>query len=874
MYWLRLIYSRLCGLLRKNRIEQEMDDEMRFHLLMRTRDNIECGMRPDEAEREARRRFGNVGRIKDLARDIKGGGFMETLLQDLRYGARMLMKQMGFTLIAVITLALGIGANTAVFSLVNVFMLRLLPVKDPEQLVFVKAVSPQGRTTGSFSYGAFEQFRDLSHSFSGVFAYDATRFSATVKGQPEMIWGDFVSGSYFDVLGVSALHGRAFTAADDLLGKEPVAVISHGYWERRFGSDPAAVGQTIYVGKLPLTVIGVTPPGFLGRKVAGAPPELVLPMFLHEQLALRDHNTFEVMARLKPGVSLDRARAELDVIYHQVLRQEAGAQLSAQAEQELRARRIELRSGLQGETEFGSNDRLRVRIVLVIVGLVLLIACVNVANLLLARAAGRQREVAVRLSLGASRGRLVRQLLTESVLLALLAGALGLMSAHWLVGVFLKVLPFEGGDATAFNVDLRTLAFTGIVSLLVGVLFGLVPALTATRIDLNQILKGAEGRTASRRARQRLAKSLVIAQVALSLALLLGAGLLIRSLRQVYAVDIGFDRDKVLYLWVYPTLLSYDHEREMRLYSALLERFSAQPGVASASISRYELRAAVNLVGPGFFETLGLGLAQGREFSAADTATAPKVAVINEVTAQKYFPNENPIGQQLPEELRQQARLGRDVEIVGVARSFKRHLRQDRPGDGLFIPYTQAPPERLGQIVFYVRATGDPVSLIPALRQQAQSVEPDLALLNPQTITAGLERSVSDERALATLLSFFSALALALAGIGLYGTMSYAVSRRTKELGIRMALGARPRDALWLVLREALWQVALGVVIGVPLALAGARLIASLLFGVRATDPMTISISALVMLAVALLASYIPARRATKVDPLVALRYD
>jgi ABC-type antimicrobial peptide transport system permease subunit len=864
----------LRALLRRSRAECELDEELRYHIERQTEQNIRLGMSPEEAHDAARKAFGGVEQAKERSRDARGVRWLEDLLQDLRYGARMLMKSPGFTFIAALTLALGIGANTAVFSLVDAFMLRLLPVKDPEQLVFVKAISPQGRMTGGFSYGIFEQFRDRSRSFSGIFAYDMTRFSATARGQPEMISGDFVSGGYFDVLGVSALRGRTFTAADDQPGKEPVAVISCGYWERRFGSDPEAVGQTIYVGKLPVTVIGVTPPEFFGRQVAGAPPEIVLPMFLHEQLALRDHNTFAVMARLKPGVSIEQARAELDVIYHQVLRQEAGAQPHARAEQELRARRIELRSGLRGELEFGSNDRLRVRIVLAIVGLVLLIACVNVANLLLARASVRQKEIAVRLSLGAGRWRLVRQLLTESVLLALLAGALGLLLAHWLVDIFFKVLPFYGGDTTAFNIDLRILAFTGVVSLLVGVLFGLIPALLATRIDLNQMLKGAEGRTASRRARQRLAKSLVIAQVALSLALLLGAGLLIRSLRQVYAVDVGFDRDKVLHMWVYPTLLGYDYEREMRLYSALLERFRAQPGVASASLSRYNLPKDGNFVGPGFFETLGLGMARGREFSAADTATSPKVAIINEVTAQRYFPNANPVGQPLPEELRRQGRLGRDVQIVGVARSFKRYLRQERPGDGIFIPYTQAPPESLGQIVFYVRATGDPVSLIPALRQQARAVEPDLVLLNPQTITAILEYDESDERALAALLSFFGALALALAGIGLYGTMSYAVSRRTTELGIRMALGAQKRDVLWLVLREALWQVALGVVIGVPLALAGTRLIASLLFGVRADDPMTISVSSFAMLAVALLAGYIPARRATKLDPLVALRDD
>ncbi|HEV2666590.1 MAG TPA: ABC transporter permease, partial [Blastocatellia bacterium] len=624
---------RLRAILRRSQMERELDEELRCHIRRQTEQNVRLGMSLEDARYAAQKAFGGVEQAKERSRDARGVRWIEDLWQDLRYGARLLMKKPGFTLIAGLTLALGIGANTAVFSLVDAFMLRLLPVKDPERLVFVKAVSSQGRTRGSFPYGAFEQFRDLSHSFSGIFAYDATRFSATVKGQPEMIWGDFVSGSYFDVLGVSALYGRAFTAVDDQLGKEPVAVVSHGYWERRFGNDPAAVGQTIYVGKIPVTVIGVTPPGFFGRQVAGAAPELVLPMFLHDQLALRDHNTFEVMARLKPGVSAEQARAELDVIYQRVLRQEAGGRLSAQAEQELRARRIQLNSGLRGESEYGSNDSLRVRTVLAIVGLVLLIACVNVANLLLARASGRQKEIAVRLSLGASRGRLVRQLLTESVLLALLAGALGLLLAHSLVGIFLKVLPFEAGGATALHVDLRILAFTGIVSLLVGVLFGLVPALMATRVDLNQMLKGAEGRTASRRARQRLGKSLVIAQVALSLALLLGAGLLIRSLRQVYAVDIGFDRDKLLYMWVYPTLLGYDYEREMRLYSALLERFRAQPGVASASVSRGELRGGFFIIGPRFFETIGLGLIQGREFYESDTAATPKVVIINEVMA-------------------------------------------------------------------------------------------------------------------------------------------------------------------------------------------------------------------------------------------------
>jgi predicted permease len=795
---------------------------------------------------------------------------MQTLWQDLRYGLRMLAKRPGFTLIVALTLALGIGANTAVFSLIDAFLLKLLPVRDPQQLVFVRATNPRGGITDSFPYPIFEQFRDQSRSFSGIFAYDHTRVSVTVEGQPEMVWGDFVSGSYFDVLGVSAILGRTFTADDDQAGKQPAAVISSGYWGRRFGRDPAVIGKTIYLAKIPFTVIGVTSPAFYGLNVAGRSADVVLPMFMQSRLALGDHDTFGIMARLKPGAGPEQARADLDVIYQQALTQMASSGNTPQAQQEIRAQKIQLKPGIRGESTPGFDSELR--ILLAVVSVVLLIACLNIANLLLARAVGRQREIAVRLSLGAGRGRVIRQLLTESILLAALGGVIGLLVAQWLVSGLLAVFS-SGNDPIPFDLglDMRILAFTGAVSLLTGILFGLAPALAATRVDLIPMLKGAEGE--SRPLRRRLTKSLVIAQVALSLALLIGAGLLIRSLQQLYRVDTGYERDKLLTMWVYPALIGYDRAKELRLYREAVENLSAIPDVQSASLARRALGIGkgLNSVGPRFFETTGIGLLQGREFSTADTETAPRVAIISESVAQRFLPNVNPIGQPIPDELAEFADLGRDVQIVGVVRDTRR-LWSAKGDPAIYIPYTQASSQQLGQMKFFVRTAGKPMNIVSAVRQQIQSIEKDLPLVGVATQDEEVKGQAGEERSMAMLIGFFGALALVLSSIGLYGTMSYAVSRRTRELGIRLALGAQRKDLLRMVLSEALQQVVIGVAIGIPVALAGARMIASMLFGVNTTDPATISVAVLVMGAIALVAGYLPARRATKVDPMEALR--
>jgi predicted permease len=802
----------------------------------------------------------------------------DELIQDLRFGARMLTKNPGFTLIAALTLALGVGANTAVFSLLDASLFRALPVKDPRQLVFVQRVFSGARIRNDFPTSAFERLRELNHSFSGMAAYQSAPISGTVADQAEMLRGDFVSSDYFDVLGIGAAVGRTFTAEDDRPGSLPVAVISFGYWKRRFAQDRAAINKVILLGKVPVNVVGVTPPGFSGLTVAGKPPDVFLPMSLRSQLALKDLDRFaigraedlhRIVARLKPGVGSEQARAELDSAYQHFLAQAAGADQHGN-----HSEKIGLKPGFRGDEELSQDVALELRILASVVGIVLLIASVNVAGLLLARGAGRASEIAVRLAVGASRFRLVRQLLTESVLLAALGGALGLLLAKWGARAFGVALSHGlNTPNTEYSPDTRALAFTAAVSLLTGVFFGLTPALAATRIDLNTILKGSEGGAKSRYV---LGKSLVVAQVALSLALLIGAGLMIRSLRQLYGVDTGFERDKVLTLMAYPALLGYEREREVNLDRELLDRINALPGVQSASLALFQIYRGAGFIGPRYFETEGIRLVAGREFSTADLQSAAKVAVVSESMARKFFPDENPIGQHFGFELggglNIQPKTG-DIQIVGVARDIRPDLWRQEWIGGFYLPFNQSPPRALGQVQFLVRAAGDPNNLIPSIRRAAQSVEKDLPLVNVKTQAEEMnEKYLGGTRSLTTLLGLFSALALALAGVGLYGTMSYTVGRRTKEIGIRTALGAQSKDIFRMALRETLLLAAIGVLIGLPLAMAARRLIASMLFGVKATDPITIAIAILVMLATAVLAGYLPARRATKVDPMGALR--
>ncbi|HKQ08276.1 MAG TPA: ABC transporter permease [Blastocatellia bacterium] len=813
---------------------------------------------------------------------------LEEVLADVRYGGRGLVKRLGFTMIVVITIALGIGANTAVFSLVDAFLLRLLPVKEPQQLYFINIVQPTGRLMSNVPREVFEQIHDQSTSFSGLFAFDSTRLSVTSNGQSEIVDGDFVSGNYFDVLGVGAVAGRTFDAHDDRPDGDFVAVISYSYWERRFAKDPTIVGRTVLLGDVPVSIIGVTPPGFFGRTVAGraakgGPADLVLPMFMQPRLALRDHTTFQIMGRLKPEVRPEAARDELAVIYQQAMKQMAGSDLSEQAARNIRQQQIALLPGLRGSSDADDSFAFELRLLLAVVGIVLLLACVNVANLLLARAAGRRKEVAIRLALGASRARLIRQLLTENVLLAVLGGALGLLLANWGVAILLSILSY-GQQQAPINLtpNAKVLAFTVAVTLLTGICFGLAPALATTRVNLVPGLKGNESGNESGNWR-RVSKLLVISQVSLSLVLLIGAGLLVRTLGQLHSVDTGFEREKVLTMWAYPSLMGYDYAKEMRLYHDILEEMNQLPGVEAASLSRLSLtrRADFSMVSPGFFETMGIDLLQGHDFTAADTDKSPRVAIISESMARRLFPNGDALGQHLPKEYPVAERLGLpqpqapvDVQVIGIVKDIKYNLRQQGWEGCVYIPYTQALPQSLGQMKFLIRTRGNPASLISIVRTELQKVDQRLALREIQTQMDELDGFFGEERSLSTLLSIFGGMALVLASIGLYGTMAHSVTRRTQEIGIRMALGAQRRTILWIVLRETLVMVASGIVIGLAVATAATRLISSMLFGVKSTDPLAISVAIAVMLTVALLAGYLPSRRAMKVDPMQALRYE
>jgi predicted permease len=879
---IRAFLHRVRRLFDNARSERDLADEMEWHLHMAVEDHIRSGMTTVEARRAAMIEAGGIESAKDAYRDRLGFPLLEHILQDVRYTLRTLRKSPGFAITVLLTLALGIGANTAIFSLVDAFLLRLLPVSNPQELILFR---------GGFSYSTFEQFRDRTRSFSGMFAFDESHVTVTIDGQPDYVDGEFVSGSYYDVLGVHAVVGRTFHTEDDQPGRPAVAVISHRYWDQQFGRERSTVGKTIYLAGIPCTIIGVTPRDFFGTNVAGKSPDVVLPMFLHDALALKDHDAVGVMARLKPGVSLDAAQAELTGLYRQLLSDRPV--ISPQLARELQTRRIELRTGARGLSSSTGGFAAQLQILTGVVGIALLITCVNIANLLLAKATGRRKEIAVRLSIGASRGRLIRQLLTETAILALIGGCLGLLVAKVGLGILLTVLSHgEGPIPFELHVDLRVLLFTIGMSLIAGVLFGLAPALAAARCEAGQILKG-DGHGASRQFHLGSMQLLVVAQVALSLVLLIASGLMIRSLHAMQDVDFGFERDRIVTAWVFPALAGYDRAREMHLYRDLPDRMKAIPGVAASSLLRVRMlrggwypdvwgppsdtaseqsrKARCDLVGPAFFETMGISLLRGRDFSTSDSESAPKVAVISESMARTFFPGQNPIGLHLGFD---GPGSSRDVEVVGMVRDVRHRVPEDRPIETVYIPYTQAPPGHLGQINVMVRTAAGTAATVSAMRRELQSIDPNLPLVGAQTQADEIDDAFGRHRSLATLLSIFGGMTLMLAAIGLYGTMSHAVVRRTKELGIRTALGAQKRDIRLMVMGQALLLVLIGVAVGIPMAAGGTRFIAAMLFGVKTTDPVTIAVAVAAMFTTTVLATWIPCARAMRIDPIIALRYE
>ncbi len=812
---------------------------------------------------------------------------------------------------AVLSLALGIGANAAIFSLLDAVLLRSLPVKQPAQLVFLESGGPSPKRSTNISYRTYERLREQQQVISEAcyFAY-ATRINTSFNGSPEVIEGQLVSGSFFSTLGIEAALGRTFVAADDSeTATQSVAVISHGYWKRRFASSPSIVGQNLVVNNQSFMVVGVTPPEFFGV-IVGSAPDMFLPAtsgasILPQRSRISEDALPFVLARLHDGVSEEQARAALSLVVQQNALAEAGSELTPEKQEAIQQRPFRLLAAGQGFNVLRQQFSTPLRLLMVVVGLVLLIACANVANLLLARAAAREKEIALRLALGASRRRIVKQLLTESLLLALLGGGLGLLLASWSSSLLLSILssgqnPVTAGARLAINVplDLRVVGFTASVSLLAALVFGLAPAWNATRLDLTPSLK--DGRANGGGRRFSWGRTLVVAQVAVSLTLLVGAGLFIRSLAKLRDVDLGFQRDGVVVFSVDPQLINYRREQIGPLYKQMIERIGSVPGVTSVSLSRQgllsgsgtqgsisvpgftpppqenQLTAKGRLdvpflaqVGPNYFRTLGMTILRGRDFGPQDNETSPRVAVVNEAFARYYFGSQDPLGRRFD----RGAGDGGEVEIIGIVKDAKASSVKEQTPRTFYVPFLQDPGS-WRETTFQVRAAGDPLMVVSSIRREVQAIEPNLPVFRVKTLDQQVDETLGQERLVTTLASLFGVLALLLACAGLYGVLSYSVSRRTRELGIRMALGANRRDVLALVLRQGMTLALLGVALGLAGAFLLTRYLESLLFGVTATDPLTFAATTLVLAVVALAACYLPARRATRVDPLVALRYE
>ncbi len=878
---------RLVALFRRGQQEHELNAELQFHLEQATAENIRRGMNAEDARLAAQRSFGGIEQVKETYRDVSRLRWLEEIGQDIRFGLRMLRKRPGFTFIAILTLSLGIGANTAIFSLVNTALLRPLPIAQPERFVALSNTAA-GRLFSTFSYPNYKDIQDRAAVFSGLLAYRFAPLSLSHDGLNERLWGYVVTGNYFDVLGLKPARGRLISLDDDRIrGGHPVTVISHQCWQQRFGGSAEIIGKEVIANGRSFTIIGVAPPGFSGTEVIAA-PEMWFPMMMQAQLESgndwldkREVDNLFVQGSLKPGVSLAQAQAAIDAI---------AAQLEREFPNNNEGRRVliaqpGLMNGTMRAPVLGFAS-----VLMVVVGLVLLLACANLANLLLARATERRREMAVRLALGAKRFQLVRQLLIESVLLACGGGILGCLLAWWLTGLATAYKPPMDVPANfALHLDRRVLLFAFVLSIVTGVVFGLLPALQATKTNLVSALKDEASFGTYRSSWWK--NGLIVFQVALSLVLLIGGGLMLRSLQHTETVPLGFEPNNAIAVSFDLRLQGYDAAQGREAEKRLLERVRALPGVKAAGIADMipvdlhftsssifiegqslertvnTPRAFSNRVTPGYFGAMQTRIVQGREFVEQDNEQAPRVVIVNETFARRFWPNESPLTKRF--------RIGGAesplLEIIGVAQDGKYAGLNEDPKSFVYRPLWQA---RLSSSSLIVRAETEPQSLIAAVRRELQQLDPNLPIASTKTMTENLSFALLPARLAASVLGSFGLLALALAAIGLYGVMSYSVLRRTRELGIRLALGAQVKDIHRLVMGHGINLVLLGVGIGLVVSFAVMRLLKNLLFGVSATDPLTFIIVGAVLLMVALLACYLPARRATKVDPLTALRHE
>jgi putative ABC transport system permease protein len=898
--WIRVFGSRLRAFLFARRLDRDLEEELHTHVEMETAANLARGMEPDEARRAALREFGGLQQVKKTYRERRGLPFVESLAADVRYALRLLRKSPAFTTVAVLSLALGIGANAAIFTLIDQLLLRLLPVRHPEELVYLSSPGPKpGMDLGpeAFSYPLYCDLRDHNMVFSGMLGRYAIPLSLSWNGQSENVSAYLVSGNYFEVLGIRPFLGRLLTPDDDRhLGAHPVAVLSYEYWQRRFGGNPSIVGRPVTLTLTPMTIVGITPPGFHGLEVGGA-VDVTVPLMMKPQmvpsfreLSGRQQSWMRIYARLKPGISRRQATAAINLLYHRILLDEVkDVHGSANFRKEFAGRSLELHPGGKGFSELGSQFTGFLIVLNGMVALVLLIATINLANVLTARAAARQREFAIRLAVGAGRARVVRQLVTESLLLSLAGGALGLVVSLFGASALLRLIPSQDiVRVLSPNPDARIFVFTLAVALLVGVLFGLIPALQATRPDLALALKVETG-TSTRRTHLR--KVLVICQMAFSLALLVGAGLFTRTLHNLKVVDTGIRMDHLLTFAVDPSLNGYTGGRAISLFQQIETNLARVPGVQSVFLSSFgplnsaspmtmlvegnpfhdeDVNFPTDWISSSTLAAAGVRLLSGREFTDADALSAPKVGIINQAMARRCFPNQNPIGKHVGFKYVPPNKA--DIEIVGVAKDVRALNLRDEMAPFLYVPYRQFP--YLTQVTYHVRTPLPVGAAIDAIRTEIHKVDAHLAVFDVRTMENRLDESLFVEHAISLLALCFGLLATLLAAIGLYGIVSYNVLQRTREIGIRMALGAERRHVFSMVLREVVAMTLAGIAVGLPLALALMRLTRSVLYGISPADPLVTSGAVLLLALVAALASGLPARRAIRIDPLRALRYE
>lgn len=928
---MRSFIRKLVWLAQRRRKEAELRAELEFHLEEEAEELQQDGLPAQEAQWAARRGLGNATLVEEHMRGVWISTFWEQLIQDTRYALRMMRKNLAFTLLATLLLALGIGANTAIYSFMDALLVQSLPVSDPQSLVVlnwhvsgdkslrnsvVEDVSGDfyedpktGITTAIFPYPAFELLRNSGNVFSMLFAYHPShKLTILVQGQAEVANAEYVSGDYFRGLELTPTAGRLINPDDDRAGGPAIVVLSYAFAQRHFSNPTAAAGQKVMINNVPFTAVGVAPQGFFGVDPSKA-PDFYLP--LHADLLfsadpkdgryLNDHYYWiEMMGRLKPGVTFAQAQATLAPVFEQWVATTATTEM-----QKKNLPEFLLKEGAGGLDKLRREYSPSLYMLLTLVGLILAIACANVANLLLARATARKRELAVRLTLGAGRGRVIRQLLTESLLLALVGGAAGILFAVWGIRS-LTLLLTAGTDDFRVRPELNwhVLAAAAVLTLLTGILFGLAPALAATKVDVIPALK--ELRTGERRSGLRfgLGRTLVVLQIAISLLLVVAAGLFVRTLSKMHALEMGFDRENILLFRLNARQAGHKDPEIIPFFGSLEERFAAIPGVRSATqanspligdgawgwpivplgkqrpehaptghgsgMARTETR--VLATGPGFFGTMKTPLLAGREFTERDRIGSPAVAIVNEAWIKTNFTGQSPIGTYVVSFL--PGAKAREMEIIGVARNAR---YDDLTGDFpaiVYIPFEQNLGYPIEEMTFFLRTTGDPLAHANAVREIVHQADARIPVTNLETQAAQIDGEMSQETLFARLCTGFAVLALAIACVGLYGMMSYTVARRTSEIGIRMALGAQRAAVVWMVLREVLILAAVGLAIGLPIALGTSQFVESFLFGIKPNDLRALTIAVTILLSAALAAGYLPARRASQIDPMIALRHE